>query len=170
MRRRVNIRSPNIEIRNNFEIRNMAMFKTCPPTGVKFQVRISGSERFELSSFSNIRICLEFRISSFELPARSLIRISFEFRVSNFVFSVVHESLREQELELEAQLPVRASVRPLGVIKGLELSVDRQPTFPMRQSFPKPPPTGTVHVLSLLASQLAVMMGALDRYQPSGRL
>jgi hypothetical protein len=33
-----------------------------------------------------------------------------------------------------------------------------------------PPPTGTSQVLSLSVPQLAVMIGALTRYQPSGRL
>src|SRR5262249_21235755 len=43
-------------------------------------------------------------------------------------------------------------------------------SLPTRNSRPAPPPTGTVQRLSESASQSAVMMGALTRYQPPWKL
>ncbi len=43
-------------------------------------------------------------------------------------------------------------------------------SFPIRNTLPNPPPIGTVHLLPLPASQLAVIIGADVRYHPSGRL
>jgi hypothetical protein len=75
--------------------------------------------------------------------------------------------LREQERYREAERSLRAELRFLDVVVGLERRVDR--LWPILNTRP-PPPSGTSQVLSLSASQLAVMIGAETRNQPSGRL
>src|SRR5262245_36264873 len=42
--------------------------------------------------------------------------------------------------------------------------------FPIRNTFPIPPPSGTVHLSPFFPSQFAVMIGELVRYQPSSKL
>src|SRR5262249_5168957 len=88
--------------------------------------------------------------------------------------------LREEELNLDPQLPGGRLAWPDDVVERLELRVHRQraelarfsaPGSSLsRNSLPPPAPRGTVHLSPLLATQLAVRMGALTRYQPSPKL
>ena len=74
----------------------------------------------------------------------------------------------EEELDLEAQLPVGRVLRPVGVVVGRHLGVHRQ--APHLEQLATPPPTGTVHWSLALAVQSAVMTGELVMYHPCGRL
>ena len=78
-------------------------------------------------------------------------------------------SLREQERDLETERPVGAEAGLLDVVVGLEAHL-LTGWGPILNTRPAPPPSGTSQVLSELASQLAVMIGAETRNQPSGRL
>ena len=65
---------------------------------------------------------------------------------------------------METELPVGTVFGGDYVVESLELGVEG--LFADLEDFSNTPPTGTVHLSALLASQSAVMIGEVVRYQP----